>query len=376
MGSYLSLVFYCFIFIVICLIYNSVDRRNTNIIANKSKNIRYISKRKVKTICLYIMILSIVCIIMFVRKEIGTDYHLYELYCQEYENHEINFESIYGGINTEIIPMIFVKIAYKFTNTINVFNLLCALFSYAFLVPSLLYYKRENKLWLMSFITLVLLFAPSMNILRQIMALSVFIWGFRFCCNKEYKKYILCCLLATLCHSSGIVTFAFILFNLPKKKNVIYDRLILFLSLLLPFAFVNIFEVMGEIGFFSKYVAIYSSQIDFQFDYRYLLVKAPVIIALIIFWKKLESKEEDNRIFLLLFVVEIVAILMGSWMEWAFRVMYYGYLAEIVLIPQICSLFKGEKKIIVTILIVLYYFSYFFILHFYYSYDGIFPFTF
>lgn len=375
---YASLIFYMVIFVFVITVLSKIHNKYTVNNLNLSYirgNVLRIKSRNIENQFYRALLIFVILLVMYLRKDIGTDYKLYELYCQQYSNLEFSFRSIYGGFNTEQIPFLFVKISSLFNNSIAIFNLLCALVIYHFLFSGVPLYRGDSDMYIVSLIMLFLFFAPSMNILRQMMAVSIVIWGLRYCIDRRYLKYIACCLLAMLCHSSAIVAFSFIAFSLKEKNTRLYDTVIVILSLVVPFIFISGFETMNQISLFSKYTSIYTDLVIFEFDYRYILAKIPIIVTVIFFWKKLELRRKDNRFFLLLFMVELTSILLGSWMKWAFRLMYYGYIAELVLIPQIPRFFKSEFRTLASLVIIAYYALYFLVIHFYLGYDGIFPYS-
>lgn len=102
-----------------------------------------------------------------------------------------------------------------------------------------------------------LLFA-NMNTVRQALAVSIVIWGYKYLRNKQYIKYLLAVLLAASFHKSAIVALVMVVVDLVKLTK---PRLILLFALLglIPAIYSSIFTKLLGLSFLSESYDIYSS---------------------------------------------------------------------------------------------------------------------
>lgn len=61
------------------------------------------------------------------------------------------------------------------------------------------------NVWLGMLVFYTLFYNESLNIIRQWMAMSVLIYGFKYLVEQRWGSYLLCILFATTFHSSGLV---------------------------------------------------------------------------------------------------------------------------------------------------------------------------
>lgn len=378
LGVYETLFLYLMIFsFLLVLAYLSKQMRvfNYQLIGNNTNDYnRTITLNKIiKTMILFSIVL-VISILFMHRVDIGTDYDIYKSYYDNMYNSEFSINSIYGGYNTEFMPFLLVKLSKLTFDSYSGFLFYCSFITFGFLIFSFKYYDFSNNFPFAILVILAIFFAPSMNIIRQMMAVSIIFWGIRFCVNRQYFRYILVVFLATLFHTASLFCIIFILFSLKKKISKYWIIFIAFAILILPFGFNYLFSTLSNIEIFSKYTFDYTDKInDFSFNYKFFIIRVPSLILISIFSKKLISYNKFNVFFIFLFLTEFSAIIMSSFMLWSFRIMYYGMIAEIVLIPQIVGICCNKNKIFVKSYIIIYYLAYFLLVHMVLAYDGIFP---
>lgn len=96
-------------------------------------------------------------------------------------------------------------------------------------------------------------FFSSMNLMRQWLALSIIMPGFSYLIKKDYLKYILLCIIASLFHKVAAVSVLLVFFNFFKKKKVLYIATIA--AIVLVFAFAdNIFNLLASIFNYENYI--------------------------------------------------------------------------------------------------------------------------
>lgn len=378
LGVYESLILYLMLFtvlLVMAYISKQMHVFNYQLIGCETTNqdARFTLNRIIKSI-LFFSIILIISIIFMHRVNTGTDYDIYKSFYDRTYNSSFSFISIYGGYNTELIPYLLVKLSKITFNSYAGFLFYCAFITFFFLIVSLKYYDFADNFPVALLVILAIYFAPSMNIVRQMMAVSIIFWGVRFCINRKYLRYIIIVLIATLVHTASLFCLSFILFTLPKKINKFWISFIILCLILLPFGFSYLFTLMSNFDIFSKYTFDYTEKLQsFSFNYKFFIIRFPSLLIVLYYFKSLVKYNKNNLFFILLFLTEFSAIIMSSFMLWAFRIMYFGMISEIVLMPQIVKITDSKYKIFVKLYVYLYYFAYFVLVHMYLAYDGIFP---
>lgn len=146
-----------------------------------------------------------------------------------------------------------------------------------------LFIKRNSYDFMFSTMTYLLFncFFSSMNLMRQWLALSIVMLGFRCLTKKKYAKYILICLLASLFHKVAVSALLLIPFKLLKSKKAFYIALIA--------AFTLVFFFANETFNFLAPVFGYVNYIDGEFTSgnnfgSYLLLIEHGFILLLSYW--------------------------------------------------------------------------------------------
>ncbi len=320
------------------------------------------------------LIIFIPAIFAGMRYGIGSDYDLYKLSYEKYSRMPYFLFQRYGGISLEIGYFYLTKIAQLVFNNYQGILFLAALLSYGLAVVTMKRYGKYGNLGIMLLIYFVLYYAPSYNIVRQIIATSIIFYGFKYIEQKKIIKYVVTVIVATTFHTSALFCLPLYFLNFSSEKfSKTRQVIIMILAFLLPLGFNLIFEYLSEIPIFSKYASIYTGQLSYSSNIMTIVLRLPILIPIIITSKKIIKKDNNNRFLILLYLLEFTAILMGFYMHWAFRIMYYCMFAEILLVPQIIKMFKGKSKLIISVYFIAYYIYYFYRVHYLWGNDAIFP---
>ena len=171
--------------------------------------------------------IKIICFaILFIpaalRYEVGTDYNSYHII---FDN--INQRNI---ITVEPGFVLLNKLVYYLTFSCQGVFFLASLFTYFFI-----FYANDKKTSLYLFSFYIFYYTFSFNIVRNMMAISVVIFGFVQLFHDKKKVGFLFILIALLFHSSAIFyvpVYLLAIFwkNLSKRKILLFAILLIFLS--------------------------------------------------------------------------------------------------------------------------------------------------
>ena len=147
------------------------------------------------------------CLLAAVRDEsIGTDVTVYGVYIYE-DTQNVNLLEAFALLPND--PHGFVALAWLVNLMKGTFPVFLFTIELLVIVPAYLsisYFLKENT-WLGMLIFYLLFYVVSLNLMKQMIAVSLTALALRLTLEKRYKSWILCSVIATLIHQTGIVSF-------------------------------------------------------------------------------------------------------------------------------------------------------------------------
>ncbi|ANF82883.1 hypothetical protein A3K93_12250 [Acinetobacter sp. NCu2D-2] len=172
-----------------------------------------------------VLIISLILSILpgFRALHIGTDTYMYD---------SILYSDLSEGsyFVTNIEPgYIFLVNIFQIFSIEPYFFYVVSFFANLLIVSTIFNLKKNRFLALLSYLTFSQIFLIGFNILRQYLALSIFIYSVNFLFEKKYLNYIIFVLIATSIHYSSIFFIFFIpLFILIFNKYIISAYMLAF----------------------------------------------------------------------------------------------------------------------------------------------------
>ena len=265
------------------------------------------------------------------RWKVGTDYLTYiSLY--EAINSISTLEQLWQQV-LEVEPLyvlmnVLVKLV--FNNPLPIF-FLSSLLLLGFLFRAVEDYHGKISVMLAVFVFLTLMFSTTLNIMRQMIAVSITFYAARHLFQKQYDKAALWMFLALMFHYSAIVLLPFWLFRGPQRyaRNA---RIAMFAALVLMFVLGSVF---GSI--FSSIRALYTGE-DGEggtLKIGLMLLRLPIIVPILLFRKQLIAHDERNKFWIMLAVFEVLFSYLGYILDVLNRLSLYFAVSWIVLLPAL-----------------------------------------
>lgn len=308
------------------------------------------------------------CFVAAVRDmTIGTDVQVYGIYVYTHSKNQ-SFLSSLSSVDSTIPPG-FIFIAWCV-------NMLGGSIEWYFFVIELLVilpvylslkFFCEKYTWLGMFIFYCLCYSASLNIMKQMIAVSLSVLAFRFCIERKNGKFIFTALLATSVHQTGIITFLIFPLMILSKK-------IIGKNLLTKIVFyIVIFTVLAAIFMFSSSIIDFLSSQRDSYSYMQrnvgmggvvlppLIYLAFIIIIRIVFVSSLhkinfdrinDSILKDNTFFLFEFL-SIFGLLFMETQVITLGLSRFGYYFEVYLAFYVGYLYKKQNTILVRALLVI-----------------------
>lgn len=208
-------------------------------------------EKKALKITLYILAVLPFFIVSALRYNVGTDY---------LKRYVADFNKMVQGKdikNLEIGFKLIIRFCLIFTKNPNLLFILTSGIIIV-LIMTTIYTKSKNVILSVLIFFLGGFFFGSLNIVRQYIAISIILFGYRFLIKEQYSKnydfvFVICVLLATLIHSSSIVCIILVLLN-KKGINIKWVVPISIIIILLGENIMNVLTIIIEKTRFSVYL--------------------------------------------------------------------------------------------------------------------------
>lgn len=279
----------------------------------------------------WILSLLVPLLLASFRWETGTDYPTYR-YLYTALNHIDTFDQFLNQLTvTEpafILLNYFTKALFNHSQMVFV---LSALITWAFFYKAISDYHEKCSVMLSVFALLVLLFAQSLNIVRQMIAVSIVFFANRYIPQRKYGIAAAWLALAVSFHISSLVIIPFWLTygDHPWKRSV---RTIMFCGLIvLLFGVIKFRTVLLQLPLLG--ILARSSASAMSIGLGVLLLRMPILIPVLMLRKRLKEHDERNGFWIALFLFEIAFSHLGYINEVFNRISLYFIVSWIVLIP-------------------------------------------
>lgn len=251
----------------------------------------------------------------------------------------------------------------RFTNNAHVFYFLYELLQLTILYYVLKRYQDKISITFAFAIYYFCYFNISLNLLRQIMAVLLVLYSYRYVEDKKIIKFIVTIFIATLVHNSAIV--GIVLFPIKvavdnKQWKKIFKILVIGSCLLAVFLYEQIFNLLSSYGIngVERY-AHYMTDTEVGGRFVRLFYWGILLIIILLKRKKCELYYKEFEFLQLLMLISTVGSLfmfIGS--TWIIRIVYYFDIFQIIYMPILAHNMEivygpGRKKVGYFILMLL-----------------------
>ena len=234
--------------------------------------------------------------------------------------------------------------------------------------------KKEINVVVAFCLFFVLIYLPSYNILRQMLAVAVSFIGYLYLEKGRPAAACFVFLLASFLHVTAVVMFIYLI-TYKFSDNERAKRRLPYIFFCAPIIVVFSLQWLVKLPIFIKF----QNQIDALFDWNTVNIKffaIPLLILPLILlnWKKLILKNKYNYMHLCGYIFVFSTILMSGYLWYAFRMMYYFLPSYIILAAQLGNCCK--KRIIkwfVNLYLMICSLFLFYFLYVYFEVDGLYP---
>lgn len=308
-----------------------------------------------------------------IRDDIGIDYaNYYERFIMYAET---DWSDIYSDIrfNRELLNVLFVKIVF-FLGGNSIWAI--GLYSIAtLLLCSIFIYEKKKIVYLpITFLAFLSLFYPeSYNIIRQALAVAVVFWGTRFLVGNKSLYFIATCLIASAIHNTAALSLVFLPLNYIFRYKNSYWKVMAIITLILFVLLIN--PIMTNLMTLSSVAQYYgdSYEIKNSGTLKLIVIKFFVLLPFLLNYINNTKKNPESHTYYLLFMLMLLFQIMAEYSEWAFRLTYYCFVGEIMLVGITVNNQKPQLKPLYLLYFAAFYIMQFYVQYYSWGWSGVIP---
>lgn len=295
----------------------------------------------INRICL-LGLFALLFVVSALRIHTGNDYQTYidrfhDIVCGNYVVTEKGFNlvviAIYRFFQKEAYLVVFAVFAF-----LTVFVFLKAL-----------YEQSVDFKWSFFLFMALGIYFQSFNTVRYYFVLALVLYSMRYVVKREYAKFVLFILLASLFHKSALIVLPlFLLANLPWKKRYL--------------VMVGVFALSGlflEDFYLEILLRLYPSYVEEEeyltaggFSLINILRSLAVLVLSLTCYKEAVGENRENRFYFYLNLGALAIYTCFSFIPFVSRIGYYLNISHLFFVPALIPHLPGNKKVWKLLLIV------------------------
>ena len=241
------------------------------------------------------------------------------------------------------------------------YNFLLAALTFIPIILTIRKYSVNFTFSIILYITMMMYY-EGFNGVRQAIAVSLCFSAYPLLYNKKFISYSVVILIAYLFHSTALLMIP-LMYLVTRKSWSKTINITLVILTLTVFALPNIWvyligflELIGQEKMANDY-----SQFNYSDDginvMRILVAMVPVILSLL-FYKNLKNNNVNIDILINMSLFYLLFLLFGTQLTVLARISSYFGIFNILLIPELASIFKGRDKLIFKVITITLFFIY------------------
>lgn len=241
-------------------------------------------------------------------------------------------------------------------------------------------YEDKFNPELMLFVFLMSYFGFACNGVRQFIAALIGLCGYKYLLDKEYKKYIIICLVAMLFHTSAIIMLMMLLFRNISDYDLKKFKTICVISGVIAVLFDRfIVRIIAYIPVLSKYsYTVGNGSFNFRDSISFLLYLVPTLVIMEYFKHRVDADSDINKC-LAFFYLQIPFQCLGAMSISIERTSIYFAILQVIVMPAIVYgdvNYRAKKNRTVFLACTVWYLFYFIVMNVIIDGNGIFPYQF
>ena len=333
-----------------------------------------IQYKAVRNILCFIGLLLPVMLAALRADTVGTDVEVYGISFYKSAINASSFSDYYEIFNYQLLsdPLYFVLtlICAKISSDYHFGFFVYAILTVGLYYKGLVYFKKKYNIsatlgMLLFFLTM---FNPSLNIIRQMIAVSIAFFSIGFLLEGKNKIFIFLSIVATLFHSSGIICFAILgMYKFLKMNNNKSDvkqlvRALFFIAALVVVLMMSdyVIRILVEQRILRKNYLNYLS----GGDYATAKVALSTLVAPAIYfaislsgYNRIKKMSTDSLFFLMAALIYFFAAFGSGISTYISRFSYYFLPLVLIMLLMICKSYRKQNRTIMYSIITVFVFG-------------------
>ncbi|MCI8661364.1 MAG: EpsG family protein [Lachnospiraceae bacterium] len=333
----------------------------------------WIIEKKVKHMNLIFICFSITIILFPVlfgglrSIHVGTDNYTYQIFFRaagECDTYVQTLKRLHPQHQEPLFVLLLYLVSRITDNYIGV-SLFSSLIAITFAYLASWKYRKIIPMWLFMLSYLFIQYCYSWNIVRQGMAISIFLYASWYLQEEKWLKYITLIILASLLHFSAIIALIFIplIFFLKSRYKFLWIPCFILFSLLLICLRRSLYEQVVSIFKFAEKYNKYVLKDGFLFSLRETVLRLPPLIIGTVFYKQYNKIFKNYVFFYTMLLFDLVIAQLYQDIGSASRLSLYFNSIQIILVTLLPSVFKENQKKYTYLLVFGYNFFYWIIFY-------------
>lgn len=289
-----------------------------------------------------------------IRYGIGTDYFV---------TYSPFFDSLKKGITYNDATRITLEPGYVLINKLVIIMggsfqwvlFIASLITIIFIRQAVLYYQDKLDVGLAMLIFMLLYYQPSLNIVRQMMAVAITLYSYRYIYEKRPFKFIFFVVLASLFHISALIVLSFytLFYIFTNKKYRWVELLIYILAFYLVFNFQSLQPLLSSVGIPIRYMEYLRKVSNFTISVGLLLRIVPYIISLGMLWKYVKKSRIvifNVKLFILGSIIRLIVYMTQFDAD---RIALYFLIPQVIFIPMLSKNYKRSFLSLIAVIIMI-----------------------
>lgn len=292
--------------------------------------------------------LTIPILVCGLRYYVGTDFENYQIWFFQYLNAPISFSDKDFGFG------IMIKTIQLFTQSPQILFIVSAVIINVFIM---LFIKENTDFYDLGYFLFIALYFyySSFNIMRQWIAMSIFLYALKFAYDRKIIKYLLCIAIASIFHKTALLTIP-IYFIFQMKINIKNLAILICGLLVVVWQFENIITFIGSVlnMNITKYLLYFDNTTSTGSNgYAYVIIVLLLLCIIAFTYKKYIKENEQGKNQILILILAGIISLAGTNSMIFGRLQLYFIPIIIVVIPNILKLIPQRQRRVAYFLIVI-----------------------
>lgn len=271
---------------------------------------------------------------------IGSDVMSYVYYAFERSKYYSSLiDAIkYGGLEPGYNAVVYLS--YKISPDIHLLHFLTSLITLSLFVLFANNFSNKKNMAIMFSIYILMYYNTSLNIVRQFIALSIYLYSSKYLFQGKYVKYLLFSIVAIMFHSSAIITLLILPLYLvlrDTRDSKLKTTGIIGVVLCGLFIAQRLVRFLANAGIVpQQYVSYFSSGGNSSVVMQ-LIPRIPIILAGILLYKKIDAEDHRGHFIFCLLLIDGIAAVLAPVIGDASRIALYFGMWQCAYIPLVCD---------------------------------------